>query len=608
MPGPSYTSPYAPGPERMYSAFRIADLIRQQGYSQAEGEGQGGLIAADLVKAGGNVLSGGLARRDERQKQQEIADLLSSGQPFDPREIIAKYGVATARDAYGLYESMKKRRLGERNPEHDIYDLDTGETVNAGTPGAAQGRLSEDEKGVVSEIADGIFAGKASPTLTGMYKLRPYVQAELNRRGFDLANAETDWRATQRYLASMNGTPMLRLQSAAYTADHSLDVIADLAEQWDKLDKTAWDGQFKLLNRASLAAAVNGTMGREAAGVAQGLIAQINDVASELGQMYMGGTSPTDHALKMGAENLKAEWDKDTLLKLVRQAKGNIRIRLNSMNLGPTGIGDNAYYTQPKPLEMPGDPNTNAALPTTPQAPPPVVPYFPPVQAQGAGGPPPGPPPAAPSPGGGLSFTPGAPPPGVLPGVRPQAAPGPPPGAPIAPPAAPVAPPPAAPVAPPPAAAAPQAGAPTRAMIAAARSWGAPPRGFVFLMDPENGRQLKVPVAEVPAAIKEGAVYPDGSTGRRPSVVPPPGPTISDLVGGADAGANTPATEPADASTPDPYKDAVVMKFKDGTLLYVLPADKAEAEAGGAVPATDREVGKAEFNGAIGEFTGKRKR
>src|SRR6187399_1992805 len=301
MPGPSYTSPYAPGPERMYSAFRIADLIRQQGYSQAEGEGQGGLIAADLVKAGGNVLSGGLARRDERQKQQEIADLLSSGQPFDPREIIAKYGVATARDAYGLYTEMKKRRLGERNPEHDIYDLDTGETVNAGNPGAAQGRLSEDEKGVVSEIAEGIYNGNASPTLTGMYKLRPYVQAELNRKGFNLADAETDWRAYQRYLATRNGAPNLRMESALYTADHSLDVIADLANQWDALDKTLWDGKYKLLNKGTVMLATNGALGPEAAKLAQQLQAQINDVSSELGQIYMGGTSPTDHALKLGA-------------------------------------------------------------------------------------------------------------------------------------------------------------------------------------------------------------------------------------------------------------------------------------------------------------------
>jgi len=147
-------------------------------------------------------------------------------------------------------------------------------------------------------------------------------------------------------------------------------------------------------------------------------------------------------------------------------------------------------------------------------------------------------------------------------------------------------------------------------MIAAARSWGAPPRGFVFLMDPENGRQLQVPVAEVPQAIKEGAVYPDGTTSRRPSVVPPPGPTISDLVGGADAGANTPATAPADASTPDPYADSTLMRFKDGTILYVMPEDVAEATAGGATKAnlTDEQLGKLEFQGAIGIFAGKGKR
>src|SRR6187431_341134 len=148
MPGPSYTSPYAPGPERMYSAFRIADLIRQQGYSQAEGEGQGGLIASDLIKAGGNVLSGGLAHKEELKKQQDIADMLASGRPFNPREIIAKYGVETAKGAYGLYEAMyPKKRLGERNPEHDVYNLDTGEVEIKGVPGASGG-LSAEEKAV----------------------------------------------------------------------------------------------------------------------------------------------------------------------------------------------------------------------------------------------------------------------------------------------------------------------------------------------------------------------------------------------------------------------------------------------------------------------------
>jgi hypothetical protein len=159
--------------------------------------------------------------------------------------------------------------------------------------------------------------------------LLPPVRSELSKRGYNLANANLDWKATQRHLTTLNGAQQTRLRQAIITASDSLDVIQNLSDQWK-------GGRFPVLNKVNLAAAKNGVYGQEAASIATQLEGQITDVTSELANAYMGGNSPTDHALQLAAKNLNANWDSKVLGDMVKLARTNLQIRRNSIeHAGP---------------------------------------------------------------------------------------------------------------------------------------------------------------------------------------------------------------------------------------------------------------------------------
>ncbi len=173
-------------------------------------------------------------------------------------------------------------------------------------------------------IADAIASGDQPPSVTGLYRFAGPVRAELARQGYDFTKANLDWEATKKHLMTLNGTQQNRLRQAISTASDSLGVIEDLAKQWD-------GGKFPILNKATLSAAKNGALGPKAQQIATNLTAQITDVTSELGNVYMGGNSPTDHALSLAQQNLSADWTRDQLLSAIKLARTNLAIRKNSI-------------------------------------------------------------------------------------------------------------------------------------------------------------------------------------------------------------------------------------------------------------------------------------
>src|SRR5262245_2947510 len=202
-------------------------------------------------------------------------------------------------------------------------------------PAGGGGALNEDRLANIKEAPQGVIDGTLPPQRPGRTSADYRATlAEAHRQGYDLVTAVQDWTATAKYLQTLNGAQQTRLRQAADTAYHSLDIIDDLAKQWDA-------GRFPILNKANLAAAVNGAYGTQANKIATLLQAQIGDLTSELGNVYMGGNSPTDHALELAAKNLSGDWSKDVLLDATALARMNLRIRLNSMNtLPPAGLSD----------------------------------------------------------------------------------------------------------------------------------------------------------------------------------------------------------------------------------------------------------------------------
>lgn len=202
----------------------------------------------------------------------------------------------------------------------------------------------------VKDTIAGMRDGSLPPLLPGRAS-REYVAllGEAKRQGFDLAGAATDWQATQKHIATLNGAQQLRLNQAVNALPEMLDSVEALAKQWK-------GGRFPLLNKANLAAAKAGAYGQNAASIANQLDAQIADVTADLGNVYMGGNSPTDHALELAGKSLKGEWSEQVLLDMVKLARNNVTIRRNSIrNVGVAGASENNPYAPPAPT-MKADP------------------------------------------------------------------------------------------------------------------------------------------------------------------------------------------------------------------------------------------------------------
>lgn len=214
----------------------------------------------------------------------------------------------------------------------------------------------------VKEAVAGMKDGTIPPQLPGRAsKDYTATMAEAHRQGYDLQAAVTDWNATQKHIASMNGNQQLRLNQAINQLPELLDSVDALASKWK-------GGRFPILNRANLALAKGGAYGEDVASVARQLDAQIADVTSDLGAVYMGGNSPTDHALGLAAKSLSGEWSEKVLKDMTNLARNNVTIRSNSIkHTGVAGASENNPYA-PKPEATPQAPPAPAGWKYIPKA------------------------------------------------------------------------------------------------------------------------------------------------------------------------------------------------------------------------------------------------
>lgn len=249
----------------------------------------------------------------------------------------------------GMTDAQKLANKKESVAGYTTWTLKDGGTVNLpkGTKppeGAVPYNVSttnNDELSVMAkEIGDAIMDGEQPPEInSSLRRVAPHLRAYLGKNDYDLVTADKDWRATKKRLLSLNGPQQIRLMQATNFAYDSLDIVDELAEEWDA-------GQFAPLNSVNLFAAEQGAYGEKAASVATRLVAQINDLVSELGTVYKGGNSSTDESLKLAATNLKAKWSRKVLFDNTKQVRRNLRIRKNSMKSTPImGLDKPSQYT-----------------------------------------------------------------------------------------------------------------------------------------------------------------------------------------------------------------------------------------------------------------------
>lgn len=189
----------------------------------------------------------------------------------------------------------------------------------------------------VQAIGDAIISGEQSPIMTGLYRSAAPVKAYLASKGFDLAKAEQDFKATTKYLSTLNGSQFLRQKNAVAFVRETIPSVKSAIEEWNT---QVGAGKYPLLNKANLLAAQQGVYGTDAQVAATNFNTWLTDLASELSTVYRGGNSPTDQTLKQANSTLSQDWSLQSLnaaLDIIDKTTG---FRMNAINAtSPIGIG-----------------------------------------------------------------------------------------------------------------------------------------------------------------------------------------------------------------------------------------------------------------------------
>lgn len=314
-----------------------------------------------------NGRSRGVTREDAQAFQLGEARLRDANASADLRQTAAQEADLSQQDQEALDRAMtqgaSRDQILAAVPGHmrpsvqaffDSTDarkaaLEQEKAKTAAIPIEANAKMIQAQGGGVrmSDVQDsvrGMMDGSIPPQLPGRAsKEYTAILGEAKRQGYDLSRAVIDWNATQKHVASLNGAQQLRLNQAINQLPELLDSVESLATQWK-------GGQFPILNKANLAAAKGGAYGPDAASIATRLEAQIADVNGDLGAVYMGGNSPTDHALQLASKALNSDWDEKVMRDAIAQARENVRYRRNSINnTGVAGASANNPYASPAP-------------------------------------------------------------------------------------------------------------------------------------------------------------------------------------------------------------------------------------------------------------------
>ncbi|HEX5470853.1 MAG TPA: hypothetical protein VFW73_03150 [Lacipirellulaceae bacterium] len=314
--------------------------------------------ASALSMNGGKItpaLSGIMSSSEELQKEQANLTEKTAVQQEEDRRQQSRLDYELNRQQAML---KKEEDIANKREEEETKRFNARMKATGGGRGGSRAQDID----AAGEVAQGIQNGTQPPTLNGMYHLGAYVRADLARNGYNLAQATRDWNATNAHLRTLNGAQMTRMMTALNSLDQ---MIPQLREAYDKWQATGLPGGYKDYNKVALIAAAHGS--GPSSGVAQNLLTLINDTASEMSYVYMGGNSPTDHALNLAESNLKGNWNAKTFDSSLELLQKNLQIRRNSIMTSPViGISQNSpYATHPASAPTPTAP---AATPAPPGA------------------------------------------------------------------------------------------------------------------------------------------------------------------------------------------------------------------------------------------------
>lgn len=213
---------------------------------------------------------------------------------------------------------------------------------------------SEQAKSDVQEIADAVANGKQDPTLTGLYKQKPAVLAELARRGVDVAQLAQEWKSANRMAQTMNSPQMVRYKALAGSVVNTIDEVTDLATKMKNSGVPA-------LNFAEIQGYIKGAGNSEGGKLATRYMTAVNTLKEEFANLANGGYAPTDAAWKLANDQINGYYGDEQLKSSLDEVQKLINFRTNAINnvAGYPATGNPYSLTGPKGGEAPaggGDP------------------------------------------------------------------------------------------------------------------------------------------------------------------------------------------------------------------------------------------------------------
>ena len=307
----------------------------------------------------------------QRQKQDEYAREQAEGRAKSKRELATDLARGLATHRHEMERERARQTGGKRipiTPEILAYAKEHKIAIPPGTTDVPEGVLYRDmptaELGLryklapetvadVDEVVKGIARGDAPPDL-GEYGrdsvIRIHMTAKLMRMGYNLKTQQQKFLAEKVFLRSANGTIAVRGMRNVVNARESLDYTQQLLDQSNGVIPR---GRFTMFNKIEMTKAAEGLYGPEAAALARQLRAQVAAVRFELSNIYMGGTAPTDQAIKKAMDVIDSDWSEDGLRGAIALARRDLGIRVNAIReVGPITLEDGEVKGAPK---LPGN-------------------------------------------------------------------------------------------------------------------------------------------------------------------------------------------------------------------------------------------------------------
>jgi hypothetical protein len=172
-----------------------------------------------------------------------------------------------------------------------------------------------------------------------LYKQAKGVKAELERRGFDLTQANLEWLSAQTQVKSLNSQRMQQYVSLAKSVDNTIDELKSLSQQMDQ-------SGIPLLNRANLVRLTQTEGNSERGQLAAKYLAAANGLKEEMANLENGGYAPTESAWSLAKQQVNEDYGVKQLGASVTEVQRLIRYRINAIpNLNTLGPGGANRYT-----------------------------------------------------------------------------------------------------------------------------------------------------------------------------------------------------------------------------------------------------------------------